>query len=180
MACSDHLGVSSSLGGSLSGLSGSRSGRAGSLLLLDVLGEELLVLGGVLLGRLEAVELVTLSDLLAAEALLSDEALDLGGLVVSLVTTLDLAAGNILADVVLLAEAEDLADVVPTLLEEARADLLVGAASDLLLTLLHDLEGDDSKVGARDAATDGSPSAVAGPLGVEEGALYNGKGRAPN
>ena len=169
-----------SLGGSGSSSSLLGGGSAGGLLLLDVLGEELLVLGGVLLGGLEAVELDALGDLLAAEALLSDQALDLGGLVVGLVTTLDLTAGNVFAHIVGLAEAEHRSDVVLSLLEEARADVLVGAASDFLVTLLHDLKLDDGKVGASDAAAHGSPSAVASPLGVEESALYKQKRQAPN
>ena len=166
--------LSSSLsGGSLgSGLLLGGGGASG-LLLLDVLRDELLVLGGRLFGGLEAVESLSLDDLLAAEALLSDEALDLGGLVVGLVTTLDLTTGNILADVVLLAvEAEDGGDVALSLLEEAGGDLLVGAASDLLVTLLHDLQSHDAEVRAGDAATDGPSSAVAGSLGVEERSLY--------
>ena len=157
----------------LDGSDGLSGNVARGLLLLDVLGEKLLVLGSVLLGGLEAVELLALEELLAAKALLSDEALDLGGLVVSLVTTLDLTASNVLADVVLLAKAEDLSDVASSLLEETRGDLLVGAAGNLGVTLLHDLEGNDSEVNARDAAVDGSSSAVAGPLGVEQGALCN-------
>ena len=153
-------------------LGGLGSSVAAGLLFLDVLGKELLVLGGVLLGRLEAVEFLALAHLLAAETLLSDEALDLGGLVVRLVTTLDLTTGNVLADVVGLAEAEDGRDVSSSLLEEAGGDLLVGAAGDLGVTLLHDLKGHDSKVGASDATTHRSSSAVASSLGVEERALY--------
>ena len=94
----------STLGGSGSSLVGLGLGVTGSLLLLDILGDELLVLGGLLLGCLEALKLLSLDELLAAEAFLSDEALDLGGLVVSLVATLDLALGNVLANVVLLWE----------------------------------------------------------------------------
>ena len=137
-------------GGLLLGLSG-----AGSLLLLDVLGDELLVPLGGLLGGLIALKLLSLDELLAAEALLGDQALDLGGLPVSLVTTLDLAASNIAGHVVLLfVEAEHSSDVVLSLLEEAGWDILVGATFDLLVTLLDDLEGDDVEVGAGVATTD--------------------------
>jgi len=164
---------SSLLGGSLGLLLLLGSGGAGSLLLLDILRDKLLVLGGGLLGRLIAVELDSLDQLLAAETLLSDEALDFGGLVVGLVATLDFAASDILADVVFLGvEAEDGSDVALSLLEEAGGDLLVGAAGDLGVTLLHDLEGHDAKVGAGDAAAHGPSSAVAGSLGVEERALF--------
>ena len=92
-----------------------------------------------------------------------------------LVTTLDLTASDVLADIVSLAEAEHLGDVIPSLLEEAGADVLVSAASDFLLTLLDDLEGDDGEVSASDATTDRSPSAVASSLGVKERALYKWK-----
>merc|ERR1719469_197832 len=111
-------------------LGGLGSSVAAGLLFLEVLGKELLVLGGVLLGRLEAVEFLALAHLLAAETLLSDEALNLGGLVVRLITTLDLTTGNVLADVVGLAEAEDGRDVSSSLLEEAAAS---GLSHDTLL-----------------------------------------------
>ena len=150
------------------------SGVAGSLLLLDVLRDEFLVLGGFLLGSLEALELLSLDELLAAETLLSDQTLDLGGLVVSLVTTLDLALSNVLAHIILLGvEAEDGGNLVSSLLEETVGHLLVGAASDGLVTHLGNLEGDDSEIGASDATTDGPSSSVASSLGVEERALYS-------
>ena len=163
---------SSLLGGSLgSGVLLGGSG-AGGLLLLDVLRDELLVAGGSLLGCLIAIESSSLDELLAAETLLGDKALDLGGLVVSLVTTLDLTASDVLADVVLLdVETEDGSDVALSLLEKARANVLVSAAGDLGVTLLHNLKRDDSKVSTGDASTDGSSSAVAGSLGVEERSL---------
>ncbi len=142
------------------------------LLLLDVLGQKLLVLGGGLLGGLEAVGLLSLDESLSTETLLGDEALNLGGLVVSLVTALDFTTGNIFADVVLLTvEAEDGGDVVLSLFEEAGTDVLVSAAGDFLITLLHDLQGDDTEVGASDAATDGTSSSVTSSLGVEERCL---------
>ena len=142
------------------------------LLLLDVLGQELLVLGGGLLGGLEAVGLLSLDEGLSTEALLGDEALNLGGLVVSLVTALDFTTGNIFAHVVLLfVEAEDGGDVVLSLFEEAGTNVLVSAAGDFLITLLHDLQGDDTEVGASDAATDGTSSSVTSSLGVEERSL---------
>ena len=127
----------------------------GSLLLLDILGDELLVLGGGLLGELETLLGGTLDQLLSAETLLSDQTLNLGGLPVSLVTSLDLSASNVLGDDVLLwVEAEDSSNLVLSLLEEAGADVLVGAALNLLVALLHDLELDDAEVWAGEAATD--------------------------
>ena len=148
-------------------------GSTGSLPLLGVLGDELLVLGGLLLGCLEALKLLSLDELLAAEAFLSDEALDLGGLPVSLVTTLDLALGNVLANVVLLwVESEDGSNLVLSLLEETVRHLLVGAALNFLVALLHDLEGHDSEVWAGEAATDRLSSSVTSSPWVEERALY--------
>merc|ERR1711997_569592 len=134
---------------------------------------ELLVLGGLLLGCLEALKLLSLDELLAAEAFLSDEALDLGGLVVSLVTALDLALGNILANVVLLwVESEDGSNLVLSLLEETVRQLLVGAALNFLVALLHDLQGHDSEVRAGEATADRLSSSVASSLWVEERALF--------
>lgn len=154
------------------GLGGGLVGSvASSLLLLDVLGHKLLVLGSVLLGGLEAVESLSLDHLLATDNLLGDESLDLGSLVVSLVSTLDLAAGNVATHVVLLVEAEDRADVVSSLLKETGGDILVGATFDFFVTLLHDLEGDDTEIGASEATADGTSSSVTSSLGVEEGAL---------
>jgi len=160
--CCSLLGGGGNLGGSLV------LSLASSLLLLDVLGDELLVLGGGVLGGLEAAQLLSLDELLAANTLLSDEALDLGGLVVSLVTTLDLTTGNVLADVVLLGEAEDGGNLGSSLFEETGTNVLVGAAFNLLVTLLGDLEGHDREVGAGDAAADRSSSSVTSSLWVEE------------
>ena len=90
----------------------------------------------------------------------------------SLVTTLDLAASDVAGHIVgLLVQAEDGGNLVLSLLEKTGSDVLVGAAFDLLVTLLDDGEGDDGEVGAGEASADGTSSSVAGSLGVEEGAL---------
>jgi len=158
------------LGGSISLLLG--LSLTSGLLLLDVLRHELLVLGSGLLAGLEALELLSLDELLAAETLLSDETLDLGGLVVSLVTTLDLATHDVLGHIVLLwVETEDGGNLVLSLLEEAVGHLLVGAALDLLLTLLGDLEGDHVKVGSGEASTDGPSCSVTSSSRSEESSL---------
>ena len=91
----------------------------------------------------------------------------------SLVTALDFALGNVLAHVVLLfVETEDGGNLVLSLLEETVGDLLVGAALDFLVALLHDLEGNDRKVGAGDATADRLSPSVAGSSRVEERGLY--------
>lgn len=144
------------------------------LLLSEVFLEELLVVGGLLLGVLDRVEDVASGDLLAAELGLGDHALHLGGLVEGLVTVLagDLVAflvlllvgpaHNVLGDIVLLVESVELLDSVSSLLSETVGALLAGdldglvlvLAFDLLLSLNNNAEGDDGKIGAGDAATD--------------------------
>lgn len=94
--------------------------------------------------------------MLAAEALLGDHALDLGGLVEGLVLALDLAGDHVLAHVVLLlVEGEGLDDVVSPLSAETVGALNVGDAGNFLVALLDDAEEDGGEVGADDAAADG-------------------------
>ena len=143
------------------------------LLLLDILREELFVLGGGLLGGLVAVLNGSLLKLLSAEALLGDQTLDLRGLVMSLITTLDFTGNNVLAHIILLwVKAEDGGNLVLSLLEESVGDILVSAAFDLLVTLLHNLEGNDSKIRSSDATADRTSSSVTSSLWVEERCLY--------
>lgn len=131
-------------------------GSLGGLLLLDVLGEEGLVLLGVLLGGLETVSLGLDDRALAADTLLGDKTLDLGGLVESLVSALDLTANNVLADIVLLlVKSEGLNDVVAALHTESVGALDIGHTSDLTVTLLGNAEEDRANIGSDDAATDG-------------------------
>jgi hypothetical protein len=93
---------------------------------------------------------------LAAEALLGDHALDLGGLVEGLVLALDLAGNNVLAHVVLLLiEGEGLDDVVSPLSAETVGALNVGDSGDFLVALFDNAEEDGGEVGADDAAADG-------------------------
>ena len=137
-------------GGLLLGL-----GCTSSLLLLDVLRDELLVLGGLLLGSLIAFRLLSLDELLAADTLFSDQTLDLGYFVVGLVTTSDLTLGDIAAHIILLlVQAENGGNLVLSLLEETVRNLLVSAAFNLGVALLDNLEGDDGEVGTSDAAAD--------------------------
>lgn len=125
-----------------------------ALSFLDVLGENLLVLSSELLGLLVAVELFSLEEGLSSESLLGDESLDVGGLVESLVTLLDLTAHNVLSHVVLLTEGEDLSDVASSLGAESAGLVVSGDTFDLSISLLDDSEGDDSKIRAADAAAD--------------------------
>ena len=124
------------------------------LSLLDVLGEDLIVVGSELLGLLEALNLGLLGELLSSESLLGNESLNLGALVEGLVLLLDLATHNVLSHVVLLAESEDLTDVGSSLGAEAAGLVVGGNTLDVSITLLNDLEGDDGQIGTADAAAD--------------------------
>lgn len=124
------------------------------LSLLDVLGEDLVVLGLEFLGLLEAVDLCALDDLLSSESLLGDESLDLGGLVEGLVALLDFSSHNVLSHVVGLSESEHLSDVAGSLGSESAGLGVGGHSVDFGLTLLDDLEGNNGKIGTADAAAD--------------------------
>lgn len=125
-----------------------------SLLLLDVLGENLVVLGSVFSLLLEAFNLASLGENLSSESLLSNESLDLGRLEEGLVTLLDFTSNNVLSNVVLLSKSEDLSDGGSSLGSKSSGLNVVGNSIDVLLSLLDDSEGDNSKVGAADATSD--------------------------
>ena len=129
------------------------SGGSG-LPFLDVLGEDLVVIGSELLGLLEALNLGLLSELLSSESLLGYESLDLGALVEGLVALLDFAADNVLSHVVVLAESKHLADVAGSLGTESAGLVVGGHTFNISITLLDDLESDDSQIGTADASTD--------------------------
>ena len=114
-------------------------------LFLGVLGEQLLVLLETITGGLVTADYLSLVLSLSAETGLSDEALDLGRLVESLVLSLDLAANNVLADIVLfLVKGEGLDDLVSALDTKAVGAFNVGHSLDVLLAALHDAEEDGS------------------------------------
>ena len=114
-------------------------------LFLGVLGEQLLVLLETITGGLVTADYLSLVLSLSAETGLSDEALDLGRLVESLVLSLDLAANNVLADIVLfLVKGEGLDDLVSALDTKAVGAFNVRHSLDVLLAALHDAEEDGS------------------------------------
>ena len=130
---------------------------------LDVLRHELLVLLLLFLGGLEGIRLSSLEDSLSADALLSDESLDLRSLVVNSVflltrlvsaLLLDLAANDVVSHIVLfLVKVEESADSVSSLLTKAVWSISVGDLCDLFLTLFDDSQLDDSEVRSTDAST---------------------------
>lgn len=144
------------------------------LLLLGVLGEELLVLLNSGAGVLATVNSLGLDNVLAAETGLGDHALDLGGLVVGLVSTLDFTSNNVLADIVLLfVEGEGLDDVVASLGAELVGALNVGDTSNLGVATLDNSKEDSGEVGVDDATTDGLSLALTRAGGLVAGSTYS-------
>lgn len=144
-----------------------------SLLLLSVLGEELLVALSVLLGVGPAGLGLLLDDGLATEALLGDHALDLGGLVDSLVSAFDLTLDNVVADIVLLAvKGKGLDNVTTTLGAETVGTIDVSDTIELLLTLLDNTQEDSSQVRVDNATAYRLSLAVTVTLGVETSSVF--------
>lgn len=125
-----------------------------SLLLLQELGEELLVGNVSLLAGLPVILLLLLVLNLSSDSLLSDESLDLWGFVESLITRLDFSSNNILGDIVLLSKSEGSSDGVGSLWSKSSWSLGVGETWELSLTLLDDLEGNNGEIWAADATSD--------------------------
>ena len=145
--------------GSLSLLSGLSLSHLSSLLLLDVLRDELFVLLLLSLGILVVGLFLLLEKTLSAESLFSDESLDLGCLVVCFLfffdSLLDLAVSNISAHIVLLfVKSEEFPDVIGSLHAEAVGSVDVGDLFDVLFTLLDHTKCDDGKIWSADASTD--------------------------
>lgn len=101
------------------------------------------------------------------ETLGSNQTLDAGGLgVVFLALAGDGAADDELADVILLVETEETADLGGTLGTETLGDNGVGQTGQLLLTLLDNAEGQDGKVEVGDGTTDGLALALTSAAGA--------------
>ena len=151
------LGWSSSLDWSLSWgswLGGGGLGLLGSLLLLEVLGEELLVSDMSLLTSLPSVLLDLLVDSLSSNSLLGDESLNLWGLVESLVSVDEFSLDNVLSNIIdLLSEGERLDDVVGSLWSESSWSLNVGESFDLGVSLDENLKGNDGKIWSANASS---------------------------
>jgi hypothetical protein len=108
-----------------------------------------------LLGSLSATALEGNPVTLALEALGSNQTLDLGGLgVVGLALTGDGTTDDELADIVLLVETEEAADLGGTLGTESLGDNGVGETGELTLTLLDDAQGKDGEVEVGDGCND--------------------------
>lgn len=88
------------------------------------------------------------------------------GLRVLLLLARDFSPHNVLADVVLLGQIEELADLSRTLGAKTLGEDVVGQAGDVALALLDDNKGEDGDVGADDAATDRLALALTGAAGA--------------
>jgi hypothetical protein len=122
-------------------------------LFLDVLGEDLFILGLGLLFLLVSLLLLLLVDSLSSESLLSDESLYFRGFVEGLVTFLDFSPDNVLSDIILLPESEHLSDVVGSLGSESSWLVTISNTLNLTFSLLGDLKSNHSKIGSTDAAS---------------------------
>ena len=90
-----------------------------------------------------SLELDLLVNLLSSDSLVSDETLNLGGLVESLISLFDLTADDVLAYIIALSEAEDLPDGGSSLWSESSWLLSIGNSGNVSVTFLGDGEGDD-------------------------------------
>lgn len=97
---------------------------------------------------------------LALETLGSNQTLDLGGLgVVLLALAGDSAADDELADIVLLVETEEAADLGGTLGTESLGDDNIGETREVALTLLDDAQSKDGEILTGDGCTEDLKSA---------------------
>lgn len=138
----------------------------------DTLGKDLGVLVGLVLDLLGLAALESETVALVLQALGGDQSLDLGSLGVRLLALalgLDLSSDDVLADIVILGEVEELADLGGALGSEALGLDDVGQAGDIGITLLDDGESEDGQVHGDDAATDGLSLALTGSAGAVAG-----------
>jgi hypothetical protein len=125
-----------------------------NLLLLNVLGENLVIVSSELLRFLETLNFSLLGELLSSKSLLCYESLNLGALVECLVSLFDLSANNILSDIVLFTEGKDFANVAGSLGPKSTSLGIGGNTFYITITLLNDLKSNDSQIRAADASAD--------------------------
>lgn len=137
------------------------------LLLVDTVGKELSVVVSSLASSLRAAALDGDPVTLALETLGGNQTLDLGGLgVLGLALLGDGTADDELADVVLLVETEETADLGGTLGAESLGDDSVGETGQLTLTLLDDAQGQDGEIETGDGTTDRLALTLTGAAGA--------------
>lgn len=125
--------------------------------LLEAMSNKLGILGGSALRRFGALALESEAVSLALQDDGSDETLNSGRLECRLLAFLlggNFATDDILANIVILAEIEELSDLASTLRAKSARNSDIGEAGQLLLAILHDDNGQNGKVGAGNTATD--------------------------
>jgi len=133
--------------------------------LSDALGEERRVLVSSILGLLGVAALECDTVALVLETLRSDQTLDLGGLgvwLLALTLWLNLTTDNELANIIILAEAEELSDLCSTLGTKTLWCNGICDTWDIGITLLDDAEGENGQVHSDNASTDGFTLALTG------------------
>lgn len=146
----------------------------GGLLLLEVLGEELLVSDMGLLGLNPVLLLGLLVDNLSSDSLLGDESLNAWRLVEGLVTSLELSSNDVLSDIILsLSENESFSNVSSSLWSESSWSLDVGKSNNVLISLDENLKGDDGKIWTADASSGGLSLSLTGSSWSVESDSYN-------
>lgn len=116
---------------------------------------ESVVLSSLLLGLGAGLELKGSASSLVLEHARSHKTLDLWSLVLLLAGLgLELSADDELADIILLGEVEELANLGSSLWTKTTRDLGVGKTLDLIVTLADDGEVEDRKIWANDASAD--------------------------
>jgi len=141
----------------------------------DTLGENLGVLVSSILGLLGVAALECDAVTLVLEALRSDKTLDLGCLGVWLLTLtlwLNLTTNDELANIIILAEAEELADLRGTLGTKTLGCDGISDTWDIGVTLLDDAEGEDGEIHCDDATTDGFTLAFTGTTWAVAGVTF--------
>jgi len=141
----------------------------------DTLGEDLGVLVSSILGLLGVAALECDTVALVLETLRSNETLDLGGLGVWLLTLtlwLNLTTNNELANIIILAEAEELADLRGALGTKTLWCNSVCDTGDVGISLLDDAEGEDGEIHGNDATTNGFTLAFTSSAGAVAGVTF--------
>jgi len=125
-------------------------------LLLSVFFEDLVVISNGSSGSFPSGLLVSLVDSLSSESSISDQSLDLGGLISDgLAFLFDLSSDDESSDIIILGQSEKFSDSGGSLGSESLGELGISETSNGLFTDLDDSEGNDGKIRTDDATSDG-------------------------
>jgi len=135
-------------------------------LLLSVFFEDLVVVRDGLSGSFPSGLLVSSVDSLSSESSVSDESLDLGGLISDgLAFLFDLSSDNESSDIIILGKSEEFSDSGGSLGSESLGELGVSETSNGLFTDLDNSEGNDGKISTYDASSNGLSLSFTGSSG---------------